>query len=112
MYVYTYMSDDLICFTLSINYMLGFVAIFNEENDIATYTIKAVEDPRTVNKILYINPPNNIYSLNELVSLWEKMIGNKLERTYVSEEQLVQQIQGKLSLYCVVNNFRVLFWRN
>ncbi|KAL2504071.1 NmrA-like negative transcriptional regulator family protein [Abeliophyllum distichum] len=68
-------------------------AIFNYEEDIATYTIKAVDDPRTLNKILYIKPPKNIYSFNELVALWEKKIGKTLEKEYVSEEQVVKQIQ-------------------
>lgn len=70
------------------------VAIFNDERDIGTYTIKAVDDPRTLNKILYIRPPKNIYSFNDLVSLWENKIGKTLERTYVSEDQLLKNIQG------------------
>ncbi|KAF5955788.1 hypothetical protein HYC85_008644 [Camellia sinensis] len=68
-------------------------ATFNEEHDIGTYTIKAVDDPRTLNKILYIRPPKNIYSFNELVSLWEKKIGLTLQRIYVPEEQILKQIQ-------------------
>ncbi|KAK1559976.1 hypothetical protein Q3G72_020754 [Acer saccharum] len=68
-------------------------AIFNKEEDIGTYTIRAVEDPRTVNKILYIRPPGNIYSFNDLVSLWEKKIGKTLEKTYVPEEQVLKNIQ-------------------
>ncbi|KAK4384566.1 Isoflavone reductase-like protein, partial [Sesamum angolense] len=28
----------------------------------------------TLNKVLYIKPPKNIYSFNELVALWEKKI--------------------------------------
>ncbi|KAK1558296.1 hypothetical protein Q3G72_000824 [Acer saccharum] len=68
-------------------------AIFNKEEDIGTYTIRAEEDPRTLNKILYIRPPGNIYSFNDLVSLWEKKIGKTLERTYVPEEQLLKNIQ-------------------
>lgn len=68
-------------------------AVFNYEEDIGTYTIKAVDDPRTLNKILYVKPPKNIYSFNELVALWEKKIGKTLEKEYVSEEQLVKQIQ-------------------
>nr|GME06132.1 isoflavone reductase-like protein [Ipomoea batatas] len=68
-------------------------AVFNEEHDIGTYTIKAVDDPRTLNKVLYLKPPKNIYSFNELVALWEKKIGKTLEKTYVSEEQLLKQIQ-------------------
>ncbi|XP_057975724.1 isoflavone reductase-like protein [Malania oleifera] len=68
-------------------------AIFNTEEDIATYTIRAVDDPRTLNKILYIKPPKNICSFNELVSLWEKKIGKTLEKVYVPEEQILKNIQ-------------------
>ena len=73
-------------------YML--TAIFVKEEDIATYTIKAVDDPRTLNKIVYLRPPENILSLNEIVSLWEKKIGKTLEKTYLLEDQLLKKIQG------------------
>lgn len=69
-------------------------AIFNKEEDIATYTIRAVDDPRALNKILYIRPPANIISFNSLVSLWEKKIGKTLERIYVPEEKILKDIQG------------------
>ncbi|XP_038885595.1 eugenol synthase 2-like [Benincasa hispida] len=68
-------------------------AIFNLEEDIGSYTIKAVDDPRTENKILYINPPNNTYSFNDLVALWEKKIGKPLEKLYVPEHQILRDIQ-------------------
>ncbi|QHN93415.1 Isoflavone reductase-like protein [Arachis hypogaea] len=68
-------------------------AIFNSEADIGTYTIRAVDDPRTLNKVLYIRPPKNTYSFNELVALWEKKIGKTLEKTYVPEEKLLKDIQ-------------------
>ncbi|XP_058217226.1 isoflavone reductase-like protein [Rhododendron vialii] len=68
-------------------------AVFNDEHDIATYTIKAVDDRRTLNKILYIKPPKNIYSFNELISSWEKKIGKTLERIYVPEDQILKRIQ-------------------
>ena len=68
-------------------------AIFVKEEDIGTYTIKAVDDPRTLNKILYLRPPANTLSLNDLVSLWEKKIGKTLEKIYVPEEQLLKNIQ-------------------
>ncbi|XP_022136276.1 isoflavone reductase homolog [Momordica charantia] len=68
-------------------------AIFDKEDDIATYTIRAVDDPRTLNKILYIKPPGNIYSFNDLVALWEKKIGKTLEKIYVPEEQVLKNIQ-------------------
>ncbi|KAF2324591.1 hypothetical protein GH714_015517 [Hevea brasiliensis] len=69
-------------------------AVFNKEDDIATYTIKAVDDPRTLNKTLLIKPPNNVYTFNELVALWEKKLGKILEKTYVPEEQLLKDIQA------------------
>lgn len=68
-------------------------AVFNKEEDIGTYTIKAVNDPKTLNKFLYIKPPHNIITLNELVSLWEKKTGKNLERIYVPEEQVLKNIQ-------------------
>ncbi|XP_022726908.1 isoflavone reductase homolog [Durio zibethinus] len=68
-------------------------AVFNKEDDIGTYTIKAVDDPRTLNRILYIRPPLNTYSFNDLVTLWESKIGKTLERSYVPEEQLLKNIQ-------------------
>ena len=68
--------------------------IFSKEEDIATYTIKAVDDPRTLNKVLHIRPSANILSFNEIVSLWEKKIGKTLEKTYLLEDQLLKKIQG------------------
>ncbi|CAI0437998.1 unnamed protein product [Linum tenue] len=68
-------------------------AIFNKEEDIGAYTIRAVDDPRTLNKILYIRPPANTICFNDLVSLWEKKIGKTLERSYISEEQLLKNIR-------------------
>ncbi|KAA8535631.1 hypothetical protein F0562_030634 [Nyssa sinensis] len=67
--------------------------IFNAERDVATYTIKAVDDPRTLKKILHLRLPKNIYTVNELVSLWEKKCGKTLERIYVPEEQILKDIQ-------------------
>lgn len=76
--------------------------MFNAEHDIGVYTIKAAVDPRTVKKIVYIKPPHNVYSFNELIASWEKKIGNTLEKTYVPEEQLLKQIQGNISIYMLV----------
>ncbi|CAI9780545.1 unnamed protein product [Fraxinus pennsylvanica] len=67
-------------------------ASFVKEEDIATYTIQAVDDPRTLNKILHIIPPANVLSFDELVSLWESKIGKTLEKTYIQEERLLQNI--------------------
>ncbi|XP_039053252.1 eugenol synthase 1-like [Hibiscus syriacus] len=80
-------------------------AVINHEHDIGTYTIKAVNDQRALNKTLFIRPPKNTCSFNELVVLWEKLIGKTLEKTYVTEEQLLKQIQEgprPLSLFLAI----------
>ncbi|KAL3697212.1 hypothetical protein R1sor_011288 [Riccia sorocarpa] len=63
-------------------------AILNTEEDIATYTIKSVDDPRAANKNLHIRPEENVLSQGELVGLWEKKIGHTLEKILVSGEEL------------------------
>ncbi|KAB5557599.1 hypothetical protein DKX38_008508 [Salix brachista] len=68
--------------------------VFNKEDDIGTSTIKAVDGPGTLNKTVLIKPPENIYSFNELIALWEKKIGKTLEKNYVAEEKLLKNIQG------------------
>jgi uncharacterized protein YbjT (DUF2867 family) len=68
--------------------------IINTEEDVASFTIKAAADPRTLNKILYIRPARNVYSFNDLVSLWEKKIGKTLERVYIPEAQVLKKIEG------------------
>ncbi|KAK7847516.1 isoflavone reductase-like protein [Quercus suber] len=77
----------------------------DKEDDIGTYTIRAVDDPRTLNKILYLRPPGNIYSFNELVSLWEKKIGKTLEKIYVPEEKMLKDIQESPILTNVLLGF-------
>ncbi|KAL3738662.1 hypothetical protein ACJRO7_020095 [Eucalyptus globulus] len=71
--------------------------VFNREDDIGIYTMKAMNDPRTLNKILYIRPPANTYSMNDLVSLWERKIGKTLERVYIPEEQVLKKIRDARS---------------
>ncbi|WVZ72957.1 hypothetical protein U9M48_021337 [Paspalum notatum var. saurae] len=52
--------------------------IFVHEADMSALTIKAVEDPRTLNKILYVRPASNTCSFSHLVHLWEQMAGRTL----------------------------------
>ena len=73
---------------------VSIVAVFNEEHDIGTFTVKTVDDPRALNKVVYIRPPKNSVSFNELVAVWEKKIGKTLEKEYIPEEQLLKNIQG------------------
>ncbi|CAN6461279.1 unnamed protein product [Victoria cruziana] len=67
----------------------GVKAVFLDEDDIGTYTIKAIDDPRTLNKTLYLRPPENIVSQMELVQLWEKLIGKQLEKISISQEEFL-----------------------
>ncbi|WOG96175.1 hypothetical protein DCAR_0415506 [Daucus carota subsp. sativus] len=76
--------------------------VFNSEEDIATYTIKAVDDPRTLNKILYVMPPHNTLSFNDVLSLWEKKIGKTLEKIFVPEEQVLENIKESPPLISVM----------
>jgi len=68
-------------------------AVYVEEGDIGTYTVLAADDPRAENKTLYVRPPANTLSHNELLALWEKKSGRGFEREYVPEETVLKQIQ-------------------
>ena len=81
--------------TLLSSYLALCSVVFLAEEDVGTYTIKTVDDPRTLNKTLYMKPPANIYSFNDLVSLWEKKTGKTLEKIYLPEEEVLKRIQGK-----------------
>ncbi|KAG0465328.1 hypothetical protein HPP92_019492 [Vanilla planifolia] len=72
---------------------LGSECVFLAEEDIGMFTIKAADDPRTLNKIVYARPPGNIYSHNELVAIWEKKTGKTLERVFLSEEDVLKTIK-------------------
>ena len=73
---------------------VSFTVVLNTEEDVATYTIRSVDDPRTLNKILYVRPPGNTLSYNDLVSLWEKHHSEILKRVYVSEDKVLKIIKG------------------
>nr|B0LL23.2 RecName: Full=Bifunctional pinoresinol-lariciresinol reductase; Short=PhPLR; AltName: Full=(+)-lariciresinol reductase; AltName: Full=(+)-pinoresinol reductase [Sinopodophyllum hexandrum]ABY75535.2 pinoresinol-lariciresinol reductase [Sinopodophyllum hexandrum] len=68
--------------------------IYVDEYDIATYTIKTMDDPRTLNKTIYIRPPANILSQREVVEIWEKLIGKVLDKSSLSEEDFLALMKG------------------
>lgn len=74
-------------------YMMA--GIWINEEDMAMYTIMAVDDPRTLNKTLYLRPPGNILTQLEVVRIWEKMIGKELKKTFVSEEDWLATTYSK-----------------
>ncbi|KAK2973214.1 hypothetical protein RJ640_024501 [Escallonia rubra] len=89
---FTYVSAN--CFA---GYFLGGLcqpAIYVDEADIATYTIKTIDDPRTLNKTLYLRPPQNILSQREVVQIWEKLIAKQLHKSSISKEQFLAFMKG------------------
>ncbi|XP_065847401.1 eugenol synthase 2-like [Euphorbia lathyris] len=74
-------------------------AIYNKEQDIGTYTIRAVDDPRTLNKTLLIKPPKNIITFNEIVALKEKKLGKSLHKTYIPGEKLLKDMEAYSGSY-------------
>ncbi|KAH9687152.1 NmrA domain-containing protein [Citrus sinensis] len=63
--------------------------VFMDEDDIATYTIKTIDDPRTINKTVYLRPPENILTQRQLVEIWEKLAGKQLEKVHIPNDQFL-----------------------
>ncbi|CAN1259681.1 Bifunctional pinoresinol-lariciresinol reductase [Linum perenne] len=68
--------------------------VYVDEDDVAKYTIKAIEDDRTVNKTVYLRPPENIMSQRELVAVWEKLSGNQLEKIELPPQDFLALMEG------------------
>ncbi|KAL3695370.1 hypothetical protein R1sor_009446 [Riccia sorocarpa] len=69
------------------------IRIVNNEEDIATFTLKAILDAGTENKTLHIRPKENRVSQRDIVTLWEKKIGHTLEKTVVSQVEVAKITQ-------------------
>ncbi|XBI60916.1 hypothetical protein VPH35_041785 [Triticum aestivum] len=70
--------------------------VFVVEEDIAAYTVRAIDDTRTLNKIMYMRPPVNIVSHNELIALWEKKAGRTFQIARIPEADLLKLIKGRV----------------
>ncbi|XP_058103917.1 bifunctional pinoresinol-lariciresinol reductase 2-like [Magnolia sinica] len=69
-------------------------AIYVDEDDIGTYTIKTIDDPRTLNKTVYLRPLENILSQREIIGIWEKLIGKELKKSTISAEDFLANMKG------------------
>jgi len=69
--------------------------VLNYEEDIAMYSIKAANDPRTCNRVVIYRPSKNIVSQNDLISLWEQKTGRTFLRDFVTEEEIINLSQSK-----------------
>lgn len=76
-------------------------AIFLDEDDVGTYTIKTSDDPRTMNKTLYLRPQENILSQKQLVDLWEKLSGRKLDKSKIHAKDFLASMEGNCILSCI-----------
>ncbi|KAM6586385.1 hypothetical protein CsatA_008990 [Cannabis sativa] len=68
-------------------------AIYVDEDDIAKYTIKTIDDPRTMNKTVYLRPPKNILSQREVVQVWENLIGKELQKSSISKQEFLANLK-------------------
>nr|XP_004499621.1 eugenol synthase 1-like isoform X2 [Cicer arietinum] len=68
-------------------------AILNYEEDVAMYTIKVANDPRTQNRIVVYRPSKNIITQNELIFQWEKKCGQNFHKTFIPEDKIVKLSQ-------------------
>ena len=82
--------------TFSIMYCTA--AYFVAGSDIGKFTIKTVDDIRTLNKSVHFRPTCNFLNINELASLWEKKIGRILPRVTVTEDDLLAAAEGFIRL--------------
>ncbi|KAK9278111.1 hypothetical protein L1049_027669 [Liquidambar formosana] len=64
-------------------------AYFVAGTDIGKFTIRSVEDDRTLNKSVHFKPAANLFNMNELASVWEKKIGRTLPRITITEDDLL-----------------------
>jgi len=86
--------------------------IWVDEDDIATYTLSTINDPRTLNTTLYLRPPANVLSLNEVVAVWERLIGKSLQKKNINEEQWLQAMNGApYQLRVVMAHIYQIFFR-
>ena len=69
------------------------LAVFVDEDDIAKYVVKTIDDPRAKNKTVYLRPPENVLSQRELVNMWEEHIGMRLKKTSLPAEEFLRIIK-------------------
>ncbi|ERN16529.1 hypothetical protein AMTR_s00031p00110180 [Amborella trichopoda] len=69
---------------------LALAAVLKFEEDIAAFTIRAVDDIHTLNDLVICKPPKNIVSQLHLISLWEKRCGKSLRKNNISEEEIIK----------------------
>lgn len=72
----------------------GHAAVYVDEDDVAAYTIKTIDDHRTLNKTLYIRPPQNILSQRQIIEMLEKLTGKELDKSIISQQDFLASMKG------------------
>ncbi|WVZ88858.1 hypothetical protein U9M48_035325 [Paspalum notatum var. saurae] len=67
--------------------------IFVDEDDVATYAIKSIDDPRALNKTIYLRPKENILTQNDVITKWEKLSGTVLEKIHVPADEFLASMK-------------------
>ncbi|XP_028127206.1 leucoanthocyanidin reductase-like isoform X2 [Camellia sinensis] len=80
-------------------------AYFVDGSDIGKFTMKVVDDIRTLNKSVHFRPSCNFLNMNELSSLWEKKIGYMLPRLTVTEDDLLAAAAENIIPQSIVASF-------
>ncbi|KMT11448.1 hypothetical protein BVRB_5g107720 [Beta vulgaris subsp. vulgaris] len=84
---------------------------FMAEDDVGTYTVKAIDDPRTLNKTIYIRPPENILSQRELVKMWEDLSGKELNKHSISAADFLAPMKdGEIAHQVGIGHFYHIFY--
>ncbi|KAM0892945.1 hypothetical protein ACQ4PT_025424 [Festuca glaucescens] len=68
--------------------------VFMDEDDVGTYTIKCIDDPRALNKTIYLRPTENILSQNKLIAKWENLSGKVLEKIPITGDEFLASMEG------------------
>ncbi|KAM0004837.1 putative leucoanthocyanidin reductase [Helianthus debilis subsp. tardiflorus] len=80
-------------------------AYFVAGSDIGKFTMKTINDARTVNKVVHFRPLVNHLNINELACLWEKKIQRSLPRRIVSESDLLKAASENIIPQSIVAAF-------
>ncbi|KAJ1265186.1 hypothetical protein BS78_08G060200 [Paspalum vaginatum] len=65
----------------------------NVKDDVATYTIKSIDDPRTLNKTVFLRPRENILTQNDVIAKWEKLSGTVLEKIHIPADEFLASMR-------------------
>ncbi|CAN1241724.1 Leucoanthocyanidin reductase [Linum perenne] len=80
-------------------------AYFVAGTDIGKFTMRAVEDARTLNKTLHFQPKSNLLNINQLAHIWESQLGRDLPRVTITEDDLLSAAKGPIQGFSFINAY-------